>query len=501
MSSGVSGALSMLQPRDVEWRFVDAFPNADAETQAKLAVMDELRERLHRDDSLVPIDEHLKYCLLVCQLALTLHVERGVKSAIPELWFQNGNKASNCVWFEVVCQTLDMARRAFTETFEYERLSNPTSRKKRQRLLSRYSTVLSLLKFVEEWVYANWRGHNVVLQYMRAYQKPSCRDLANLTGAYVAWCMNLLHRNNESFQGLVNSTQQVCKDLSIASCVLLASVYDREQYEFYTLNALRRTNRLGTVTGTATTSPGLDATTTDDSKSDTSATANGDTATSANNTITEEERKNWFYRTHGSDMYIETQCEATTEKKRRNILRHKYQGKWRYHYLFEQSMNLMTSASAMSATSSFASPFTDGDEPLVQAYDEKTMRYCTWTEACMLLSIVDLADFAFSRNSVGIALALYECAAHNGVFLSQYHELTGFRRSMRTHEIPATVEPTLKKSLRSVPKVFRVFMDRAMYDVIDEATPFILDPQIQATHTTENNNSTNYDHTPRHPQS
>lgn len=464
MSSGVSGTMHALQPSDLTWSYADAFPNATDDTRQKLQVMDELRQQLQRDDSAVTIDEHIRYALFVCQLGQTLYLDHGVRAAVPVMWFNNGSKACNCIWYEVVCHTLDVARRAFLDTFVYERLPNVVSKAKRRRLLDRYKVVLSLLKFVDVWVYRNWKGHHVVLQYMKAYQQPACRELVNLIAAYVAWCMNLLKRGDDNFQGLVNSTQHICSDLSTAACVLLASVYNREYYDFHTLSALRRASRPSADATALTADADADSKSSDDGKVD-------------------EERKNWYHRANASDPYIRYDSEPTTDRQRKAILRDSFSGRWRYHYLFENSMHLMASTISMSSAA-LATPFGDGTASCMLSYDAKTMRYCTWTEAAALLCIVDLADYSFSRNHVGIAMALYECAAHNGIFLSQYDELAGFRKSMRTHDIPSTLELTLKKVQRTVPRSFRMFLEHVLQDVIiDDTTRFIVDQRVQLAST------------------
>lgn len=436
-------SLRTLEVREYDWRFVDAFPGATAATKHKLETLDELRQQLHLDDSVVSIDQHAAYCVLLCQLAQTLYVDKNARSAIPDLWFQNGVKACNCIWYEVVCQVLDLARRAFLKTFEHDKLPNIVTMSKRRRLLGQYNLVLSLLVFVDEWVYGHWKGHMQVLQYMRAYQQQACRELRNLVAAYVAWCMNLLHRKDANFHTLPYATQQICRDLSLASCALLSQVYQSPTYDMVTLNALQRH-------GAA-----LDS---DKSDSKTSASA--------------EAYNNPFHRANGSDPYVVFDCESTTARGRARIAKSlSKHGKLHYHYIFEQSMSLGEDAlfDAMN------------DRPRMISYDPKKMHFCTWVEACRLLPIVDLADYAFVKSEIGQALSLYECAAHNGCFLPRYDELPGFRDVVaNTMGVTSSVEHFMRSRLSHVAAPIRSFISDSMYCVvIDEETRFIVDPDTQ----------------------
>lgn len=428
---------------------MDAFPDADTKTKQKLEAMDEARQQLHLDDSMVSIDQHTAYCVLVCQLAQTVYVDKGIKSAIPELWFQNGVKACNCIWFEVVCQTLDLARRAFLKTFEHDRQPNILSMSKRRRLLGQYNVVLSLLVFVDDWVYNHWKGHMHVLQYMRAYQQQSCRELRHLIGAYVAWCMNLLHRSDANFHTLAYTTQQICRDLSIAACALLSNVYQNPAYEMVTLNALHRHGALE-ATSTAADSIG-----------------SGDAKA-------QDAPTNPFHRSNGSDAFVVFDCEATTARSRARIAKAlSKDGKLQYHYIFEQSMSLGEEALLDVMN----------DKPRMVSYNPKKMQFCTWVEACRLLPIIDMADYAFVKSEIGQALSLYECAAHNGCFLPRYDQLEGFRDVVTNTSIggiTSSLEHILKSRLTHVPTPIRSLISDSMHCiVIDDETRFIVDPDTQ----------------------
>jgi len=434
-----TAAVKEINHRLCDWLYVEAFPSASPESKLRLSSMDTLRADLRLDSKNVSIKNSMRYCVLVTQLAQEISKNQDLTSAVPVLWFDHTGYACNCIWFEVVCKTLDLARRMFAETFQIEDPTTHITTKQRRRLFDRYSALLTLLRFVQQKVYTTWKGHVKVFRHLVDYDKQRCSLFVDYTTAYLAWCGTLLERGRTPFCKLPLEKQTLCLNLSSSAHYLLSRHYSLEHFPDPVQSGVSADEKQATSL-----------------------------------------LENPYFRGSMQQRMLCYESGAVDESVLRQLA--KQQGKMFYHQIMELSMH-SNNASAWSVDNSFDMVYnasaTASNLTVASHFDDKTMIAVNWTEALVFLPLLDFADHLYSSNDIANAVACYECAVLNRCYLPNWKHLSQLRRALTLASVPRSIEHFYLKRISKIRAPVTDLLNNACESFSQQATvPFELNCKV-----------------------
>lgn len=173
-----------------DWKYEHVFRTNHKKTLSKLRRMDAIRNSLQQNE-FVPPKQHLQYAILVAQLAQSITANRSVRyHGKSELWWSNKHAICNCIWFEVICSSLDACRRHVRDTCVQDNGYTCYREKDRIAFTELTEMALGLAAFVDRVAYHTFEYAAEVFNSSPEYSRDTCKSLVLVLQAHLCWCIS-----------------------------------------------------------------------------------------------------------------------------------------------------------------------------------------------------------------------------------------------------------------------------------------------------------------------